>query len=84
MLASVTITLYIPAVRFDMSSDVEEFDHWYWNGGTPPKTVKSILPLLPELQLTLVWLKLTAGDTGSVIVIVSLLVQRLASVIVIT
>ena len=29
LLASVTITLYIPAVRFDISSDVDEFDHRY-------------------------------------------------------
>src|SRR5262245_12556142 len=48
------VTVYVPAVRFVISSVVAPFDHVYVYGPTPPPGVKLMVPLFPPLQLTAV------------------------------
>ena len=45
-LASVTVTLYVPAATPAISCAVDPFDQLYVNGDVPPETVRSIAPVL--------------------------------------
>ena len=51
-LASVMVTLYVPAISPFISSVVAVLFHSKLYGAVPPVTVKSTVPLLPPLQLT--------------------------------
>ena len=48
-LLSVTVTVYNPATKFEISWVVAPFDHKYVYGEVPPLTLKSMLPVaLPK------------------------------------
>ena len=51
---SVTLTVYVFAIRLLISSVVLPFDQANVKGTVPPVIIKSIAPLEPPLQLTLV------------------------------
>ena len=52
--ASVTVTLYVPFVKFEMFCDVAPFDHKKLNGNVPLLILIVIAPVLSPLQRTLV------------------------------
>ena len=82
LLASVTVTVYVPAARPVRFSVVAPFDHRYVSAPVPPATVKLIAPVEPPLQLTLVEEAMLAlrAVAGCVIVCEAVAVQLLASV----
>ena len=78
-LASVTVTVYVPAARPLISWVVALFDQLYVYGETPPLTVKSMEPFgLPQVEFTVVVLNTTAD--GCVMVADVVFVQAFASV----
>jgi hypothetical protein len=81
-LASVTVTLYVPAAKaFGSSTSAAELSQSNVNGAVPPDTVRLILPLLTPAQVAFVATAVADSATaGSVIVTVAVLVQFLASV----
>lgn len=79
-LASVTVTVYIPAVRLTMSSVVAPFDHWKLKAGVPPVTLMLIEPLLPPLQETGSEVEVMFNAGGCEMVALIDLVQPLESV----
>src|SRR5436853_129707 len=80
-LASVTVTLYVPAASEVISCVVAPLLHKYVYGDVPPLTVKLIEPVDAPLQSTLTCVWLNEIAVGSVIVmLLSVAVQPLASV----
>ena len=80
-LASVIVTLYVPAARPVMSSVVAPLLHKYVTGAVAPVTVRFTAPLLPPLQLTFVaTADAVTAQLGLFSVIVVVAVQPLASV----
>ena len=57
LFASVTVTVYVPAIKLLMSCDAALLLHAYVYGAAPPLTVKSIDPFPPPLQLTFIWVE---------------------------
>jgi hypothetical protein len=53
-LASVTVTLYVPADKLDKSSLVEPLDHRYVYAVVPPDTLRLAAPVALPKQSTLV------------------------------
>jgi hypothetical protein len=83
-LASVTVTLYVPAAKaFGSSTSAAELSQSNVNGAVPPDTVRLILPLLTPAQVAFVATAVADSATaGSVIVTVAMLIHNFASVIV--
>ena len=81
-LASVTVTVYEPAVRLVAVAAVPpEGDHKYEYGVTPPVAFVIADPLVPPKQLTLPELLAAAtNNAGWVTVVCAVVVQPLASV----
>ena len=80
-LASVTVTLYVPAARLDKSSLVDPFDQRYVYAVVPPDTDKLATPVELPKQRTFVPLILAAsGFAGCVITTEAVVEQPLASV----
>ncbi len=79
-LASVTVTLYVPAERSVISSVTALLLHTKVYGAVPPVTVKSAAPFVPPLQLTLVATPAAESTVGSVIVTEVVAVHPPASV----
>ena len=80
-LASVAVTLYVPAVRFVAVAVVWPFDHKYVIEPVPPLPVAVAVPSEPPKQETLVWVVVTdTAVAGWVIVVLEVWVQPLASV----
>jgi hypothetical protein len=83
LLASVMVTLYVPAARFDKSSVVDPFDQLYVYGDVPPVTFKLAAPVELPKHNTLVGVVLALKpDAGCVITTEAVVVQLLASVMV--
>jgi hypothetical protein len=77
--ASLTVTLYVPAISPALSSVVGPSFQLKVYGAVPPLTVISIEPLFPSLQLTSACVPVTASAPGCVIVTVCELVQACPS-----
>src|SRR5688500_1556162 len=67
-LASVTVTVYVPADKEARSSVVAPFDQLKVYAVVPPPTVKLIVPLFPPLQVTFVFVLDAVNTAGCVIV----------------
>ena len=59
-LASVTVTVYVPAINPVAIESVEPFDQLNWNGAVPEFTIAVAVPLIPSKQLTAVVVVLAA------------------------
>ena len=71
-LESVITTECVPFAKFVGSSTVEPLDQAKLYGGVPPDGAKSILPSLPPLQLTSVYVNgAINGEAGSEIVTIA-------------
>ena len=80
-LASVTVTVYVPAARLDAVAPVALFDHAYEYGAVPPEPLAVADPSLDPLQLALVGVPVLATTAvGSVIVTLAVAVHPLSSV----
>ena len=66
-MASVTVHVYVPAVKLVAVWVVLPFDQKYVYGGVPPLTETFAVPLPPPLQLTFVVDEETVIAAGSVI-----------------
>ena len=81
--ASVTVTEYVPAVRFDKSSVVAPFDQRYVYAVVPPDTDKLAAPVeLPKQRTFVPDIEAVSAAAGCVIVTLAVVVHPLASVIV--
>jgi Ni,Fe-hydrogenase III component G len=78
--ASVTVTVYVPAATPDKSCELAPLLQLYVYPAVPPLTVKSIAPVDPPLQATLVTDVERFNAVGCVIVALVVAVQRFASV----
>src|SRR5688572_30292071 len=80
-LASVTVTVYVPAVRpVALALVPPEGAQLYEYAGVPPPAVAVALPVFPPKQRTGVMVAETVSNVGCVIVTVAVLVHPLASV----
>ena len=81
-LASVTVTVYVPAESEDAAAEVAPEDQLYEYPGVPPAPEAVAAPSLPPLQLTFVGdpIEVDTAVAGSVMVMVSVSVQPFASV----
>jgi hypothetical protein len=79
---SVTVTLYVPAVKlFAVAPELPEGDHAYVYGVVPPDGVTVALPLFPPLQDTFVLEEILADKVLiSLTFAVAVFVQLFASV----
>ncbi len=82
LLASVTMTVYVPATRLLLSSVVMPSFHANAYGVTPPMTVRSMLPVASLLQAIFIDCSESSSKGGSVIVMDSEITHPLLSVIV--
>ena len=86
LFASDTVTVYVPAnsplavAVVAKVAELVEVIHPKLYGAVPPEPLAVAVPLLPPLQLTLVFTVLTVNTVGSVIVVVAINVQLFASV----
>jgi hypothetical protein len=79
--ASITVTVYVPAVRPVAVAVVWLLiDHRYVIGAVPPVAVAVALPLLPPAQETFTTLVVTVGPLRLITVAEAVFVQPLASV----
>ena len=79
LFASVTVTVYVPAISPLAVAVVAALLHAKVYGDVPPEPLAVAVPLLPPLQLTGVFEALAVNTTGSVMVTLDVLVQELAS-----
>jgi hypothetical protein len=80
-LASVTVTLYVPAVNDDRSSVIAPFDQLYEYGAVPPDTVKLAAPVeFPKHNTFVPVMLAVSAEAGCVIVTLAVVVHPLASV----
>ena len=81
-MASVTVTVYVPAARFARSSEVAPLLHTNVYGIVPPETVISIEPSFPAKQFTCDTEDIDElrAATGSVTSAESITMQPLASI----
>mgnify|MGYP006961380426 CR=1 FL=1 len=79
LLASRTVTVYVPAVNPLIEAVVWPELHAYVNVPVPPDAVTVAVPLLPPLQLTFVCDVVAVIAVGSVIVTLRTTVQLFAS-----
>ena len=83
LLASVTVTVYVPAARpLDVAAVPPLGDQLYVYALVPPVTVAVAEPFIPLLQLTLVCVGVIASAAGSVMVKLCVVWQVLPSVMV--
>ena len=79
-LRSITVTVYVPAIKESVSSSVSRLDHSNEYVGTPPITVKSIKPSAPPKQETALESALSSINGGSFKVTEALISQPFVSV----